>query len=127
MDQQTTGNWNTSGTASGRNRSFVQEQLLWSRGEELITERFPNSVDSVDVLPEGTVLDGELLAYKDDILLLSKLQTRTAEKAEETGRRPASCASTTHWRKGQDPRSEPLEKEQLPNNYSPIIGIPCCN
>ncbi len=39
---------------------------LWSRGEELITDRFPDLADSALALPEGTVLDGELLAWRDD-------------------------------------------------------------
>jgi len=36
---------------------------LWSRGEELVTERFPEVVDAARALPDGTVLDGELLAW----------------------------------------------------------------
>jgi DNA ligase-1 len=39
-------------------RSFV-----WSRGEDLITERFPEIAEVCDSLPEGTVLDGEILAW----------------------------------------------------------------
>ncbi|WP_099826566.1 ATP-dependent DNA ligase [Oceaniglobus indicus] len=38
---------------------------LWSRGEELITDRFPEFARAADHLPDGTVLDGELLAWKD--------------------------------------------------------------
>jgi DNA ligase 1 len=36
---------------------------LWSRGEELITERFPEVVAAAQPLPDGTVLDGELLVW----------------------------------------------------------------
>ena len=36
---------------------------LWSRGEELITERFPEIADAAFALPDGTVLDGEVLAW----------------------------------------------------------------
>ncbi len=36
---------------------------LWSRGEELVTERFPEVVDAARALPDGTVIDGELLAW----------------------------------------------------------------
>jgi DNA ligase-1 len=36
---------------------------LWSRGEELMTERFPDVVALADGLPDGTVLDGEVLAW----------------------------------------------------------------
>jgi DNA ligase-1 len=39
--------------------------FLWSRGEELITERFPEVVAEARRLPEGTVLDGEILAFED--------------------------------------------------------------
>ncbi len=38
---------------------------LWSRGEELITHRFPEIAAAATHLPEGTVLDGEVLAFKD--------------------------------------------------------------
>ncbi|GIT92302.1 ATP-dependent DNA ligase [Jannaschia pagri] len=36
---------------------------LWSRGEELITHRFPELARALDFLPDGTVLDGEILAW----------------------------------------------------------------
>jgi DNA ligase-1 len=39
------------------------ESFIWSRGEDLITERFPEIREVCDALPEGTVLDGEILAW----------------------------------------------------------------
>ena len=39
---------------------------VWSRGEELITERFPELQAPAAGLPNGTVLDGELLAWGAD-------------------------------------------------------------
>jgi DNA ligase-1 len=36
---------------------------LWSRGEELITDRFPELAAARDFLPPGTVIDGELLVW----------------------------------------------------------------
>ena len=39
---------------------------LWSRGEELVTDRFPEVVVLAQSLPDGTVLDGEILVWKDD-------------------------------------------------------------
>jgi DNA ligase-1 len=39
---------------------------LWSRGDELITPRFPEIADAAASLPDGTVLDGEVLAFRDD-------------------------------------------------------------
>ncbi|MBW8829776.1 MAG: hypothetical protein JF606_10160 [Burkholderiales bacterium] len=39
---------------------------IWSRGEELMTERFPEVVKLAQGLPDGTVLDGEILVWKGD-------------------------------------------------------------
>lgn len=36
---------------------------LWSRGEELMTDRFPEFARARDFLPDGTVLDGEVLVW----------------------------------------------------------------
>ena len=36
---------------------------VWSRGEDLVTERFPEIVALAQGLPEGTVLDGEILVW----------------------------------------------------------------
>ncbi|MBC7378631.1 MAG: ATP-dependent DNA ligase [Burkholderiaceae bacterium] len=38
---------------------------LWSRGEELVTDRFPEIVTLAQPLPDGTVLDGEILVIRD--------------------------------------------------------------
>ncbi|MEN0106917.1 MAG: ATP-dependent DNA ligase [Pseudomonas sp.] len=38
---------------------------IWSRGEELVTERFPELHELAAVLPDGTVLDGELVVWQD--------------------------------------------------------------
>ncbi len=40
------------------------EHFVWSRGEELMTDRFPELARAVDFLPDGTVLDGELLVWQ---------------------------------------------------------------
>jgi DNA ligase-1 len=37
--------------------------LLWSRGEELINPAFPELIALADSLPEGTVLDGEVIVW----------------------------------------------------------------
>jgi DNA ligase-1 len=39
---------------------------IWSRGEELMTERFPEVVALAQPLPDGTVLDGEILVWKQE-------------------------------------------------------------
>jgi DNA ligase 1 len=38
---------------------------VWSRGEELVTERFPEIVALAQSLPDGTVIDGEIVVWKD--------------------------------------------------------------
>lgn len=38
---------------------------LWSRGEELITDRFPELAELGARLPPGTVLDGEIVVWRD--------------------------------------------------------------
>lgn len=54
---------------------------LWSRGEELITHRFPELARAADFLPDGTVLDGELLAWDGDMpMSFADLQKRLGRK-----------------------------------------------
>jgi DNA ligase 1 len=57
------------------------ESFVWSRGEELVTDRYPEVTDVVNTLPDGTVLDGELLPWKDDnVLPFAELQRRIGRK-----------------------------------------------
>lgn len=49
---------------------------LWSRGEELVTHRFPELTAAVSMLSEGSVLDGEILAYRGGALPFAVLQRR---------------------------------------------------
>ncbi|HTN20190.1 MAG TPA: ATP-dependent DNA ligase [Pelobium sp.] len=57
------------------------ELFIWSRGEELVTEQFPELHFLMDVLPDGVVLDGEILAVKDKaVLSFSTLQQRLNRK-----------------------------------------------
>ncbi len=58
------------------------ETYLWSRGEELIGPRFPEVVDAAEHLPDGTVLDGEILAWNHDgVMPFSGLQRRIGRKS----------------------------------------------
>ena len=59
------------------------QALVWSRGDELMTDRFPELVDVARACPEGTVLDGEILAWsleEDRVLPFADLQTRINRK-----------------------------------------------
>jgi DNA ligase 1 len=56
---------------------------LWSRGEELITHRFPEIAAAATHLPDGTVLDGEVLAFAGDRPLpFSALQQRIGRQKQ---------------------------------------------
>ncbi len=55
--------------------------FVWSRGEELLNERFPEFGPLAGVLPDSTVLDGEILPFKDgNPLDFQHLQTRIGRK-----------------------------------------------
>jgi DNA ligase-1 len=55
--------------------------FLWSRGEELVTERYPELAATAARLPDGTVIDGELLPWKDGrVLPFAHLQRRIGRK-----------------------------------------------
>lgn len=98
---------------------------LWSRGEELITERFPELHELVQALPDGSVLDGELVAWKEPatgsgavfgIQPFALLQQRIGRKTlsrkllEEV---PAALLAydLLEWR-GEDWRSRPQDERR---------------
>ena len=53
---------------------------IWSRGEELVTERFPELHGLVSGLPDGTVFDGEIVVWKDTVQPFALLQQRIGRK-----------------------------------------------
>jgi DNA ligase-1 len=98
---------------------------LWSRGEELITERFPELHELAEALPDGSVLDGELVAWKEPaadsgvvfgIQPFALLQQRIGRKTlsrkllEEV---PAALLAydLLEWR-GEDWRSRPQDERR---------------
>lgn len=55
--------------------------FLWSRGEELVTERYPEVAEAAAHLLDGTVIDGELLPWKDGAVQpFAQLQRRIGRK-----------------------------------------------
>lgn len=55
--------------------------MLWSRGDEMITGQFPEIAAAASHLPDGTVLDGEVLCWRDgQPLPFNALQTRLGRK-----------------------------------------------
>jgi DNA ligase-1 len=103
---------------------------LWSRGEELLTERFPDLLDAADRLPDGTVLDGEVLAWENGRPLpFSALQTRINKK-QPTGLLFADVpvifrAYDLLERGGEDLRSRPLrERRGMLESVVSAVGSP---
>ena len=59
----------------------VGEIYIWTRGEERVEERYPELCQQAASLPDGTVLDGEILAWKDNSPApFSDLQKRLGRK-----------------------------------------------
>lgn len=63
------------------------ELFIWSRGEELVTAQFPELHFLATELPDGTVLDGEILSVKDGnvqafSILQQRLNRKTISKAQ---------------------------------------------
>jgi len=79
-----TGEWQAEWKWDGIRGQIIKrnnEIFLWSRGEELITDKFPEYSILKDLLPEGCVLDGEVLPYDGTMPLpFAVLQTRIGRK-----------------------------------------------
>lgn len=57
------------------------ELFVWSRGEELVTDKFPEYEPLAAIIPNGSVIDGEILPFKDGRpLTFNALQTRIGRK-----------------------------------------------
>jgi DNA ligase-1 len=113
--------------------------MIWSRGEELITDRFPEVMEIGRLLPDGTVLDGEILAWRGERPLpFAVLQTRIGRKTVSAKLRAdaptAFMAYDLLEHQGSDARALPLVErrallEQLtatvhrdfPLRLSPIV------
>jgi DNA ligase-1 len=55
--------------------------FVWSRGEELVTDRYPELKHLGELIPDGTVIDGESLPWKDGrVLPFGELQRRIGRK-----------------------------------------------
>jgi DNA ligase-1 len=96
------------------------QTFIWSRGEELVTGRYPELEAVGALLPEGTVIDGEILAWKDGLPMpFAQMQRRIGRKVPG----PRILAEVPvvllaydllEWR-GEDVRQWPIERrrEQL--------------
>ena len=62
------GEWQAEWKWDGIRAQLVRREgrsYLWSRGDELVTERFPEIITASDHLPDGVVIDGELMPWRN--------------------------------------------------------------
>lgn len=92
---------------------------LWSRGEELITDRFPDLAPLADFLPAGTVIDGEVLAWDapgnrpQPFAVLQKRIGRKTVPKPLLGQAPARILAYDLLEdNGDDIRSQPLAQRR---------------
>lgn len=94
------------------------ELYIWSRGEELVTEKFPELSEFATCLPSGTVIDGEILAFSDgQPLNFQVLQTRIGRKnvtAKIQQQAPVAILAydLLEWQ-GVDIREKPLRERRV--------------
>ncbi|NNJ24304.1 ATP-dependent DNA ligase [Alienimonas chondri] len=93
------------------------QSFVWSRGEELIGERFPEILAVADALPDGTALDGEIVIARDgDVQSFAELQRRIGRKT--VGKKllkecPAHFVLFDVLEAGgEDVRNQPLERRR---------------
>ena len=91
----------------------ADEVFIWSRGEDLVTEQFPEVVEAFQSFPNGHVLDGEILCWQGDRpLSFNHLQKRLGRKRVT---KKVMAESPVHFvaydlleQAGQDIREQPL-------------------
>lgn len=62
---------------------------IWSRGEDLVTDRFPELHPLAESLPDGTVIDGEIVVWKEDAAPDALLSSEEVSEQQD-GRDPAA-------------------------------------
>jgi len=106
---------------------------VWSRGEELVTDKYPEYEVMRSLLPDGTVIDGEIIPFKDDRPLpFAMLQTRIGRKslsAKILKDVPVSFVAydVLEWG-GEDVRNKPMNErrkllEDICNRPSNVLRL----
>lgn len=94
-----------------------EEVFIWSRGEELVTEQFPEIRDALLAMEGSFVLDGEILAYRSGkVLNFAELQKRLnrkhlSKKILEEVPIAVFAYDLLEWQ-GQDIREKPLQERR---------------
>jgi DNA ligase-1 len=93
------------------------ELFIWSRGEELVTDQFPELHFLKDEIPDGTVIDGEILSVKDGAvqafsILQQRLNRKTINKAQLKDAPIGFYIYDLLEFEGTDIRTEPLSERR---------------
>ena len=93
---------------------------IWSRGEELVDEAFPDALANALQLPDGTVLDGELIVWKPDSTTpepFASLQKRLGRKKPSSRMQAEFPVQLLAYdlleNNGVDIRTQPLYERRL--------------
>ena len=105
--------------------------FLWSRGEELINESFPDLLKQADPLPDGLVLDGEVLVWPagqarpEPFAVLQRRLGRRKPTAALLRSMPAAfVAYDLLESEGIDRRKEPLQQRRERLRELMASGVP---
>ena len=120
QEKENPSHWHIEHKWDGMRAQLIVRQgkvFLWSRGEELITDKFPELAVLAEHLPHGTVVDGELLPFKDgqigDFNALQKRIGRKTVSQKLQQEVPISIMlyDLLEWG-GEDQRQLPLHQRQ---------------
>ena len=102
-----------------RSQTIIRDGSLyvWSRGEELVTDKYPEFAGFLGIIPNGTVIDGEILPFPEGAIgTFNDLQTRIGRKTVSTAllkKVPViiKAYDLLEWN-GEDIRSKPYEERR---------------
>jgi DNA ligase-1 len=103
-----------------RSQTIIRDNeiYVWSRGEELVTDKYPEFKSFTGIIPNGTVIDAEILAFTDGAIgTFNDLQTRIGRKtisASLLEKVPVilKAYDILEW-EGQDIRNLPYSERRL--------------
>ena len=103
-----------------RSQTIIRENeiYVWSRGEELVTDKYPEFASFIGIIPDGTVIDGEILPFLNgEIGTFNDLQTRIGRKTVSQAILKNSpvvirAYDLLEWQ-GEDIRNKPFEERRI--------------
>ncbi|WP_125723474.1 ATP-dependent DNA ligase [Flavobacterium ustbae] len=114
-----------------RSQTIIRDNeiYVWSRGEELVTDKYPEFSSFLGIIPNGTVIDGEILPFiENQIGTFNDLQTRIGRKnvsASVLKKTPViiKAYDLLEWQ-GNDIRNLPYEERRnlLEELFTTLLG-----